>query len=149
MGMVISIQKTNVIAFGQLYPVPFQWTINGEQLEIVHQMKYLGVIFMSRAGLSLTFGPLKRNMCAAWALLKRQYGRLQCLSSVGLLELYMVYVPGTASYGCGVWGFIKAVATLCCCCSAATVTVSPTHVEGDFKSKDVLPNPYPPGRIWA
>ena len=35
MGMVISIQKTKVIAFGHLYPVPFQWTINKGQLEVV------------------------------------------------------------------------------------------------------------------
>ena len=83
MGMVISIQKTKVIAFGHLYPVPYQWTVNGEQLEVVLQIKYLGVVFTAHTGLSLTFGPLEKNMCAAWALLKRQYGRLQCLSSVG------------------------------------------------------------------
>ena len=76
MGMVIHIQKTKVIAFGHLYPVPFQWTINGETLETVLQIKYLGVVFTAHAGLSLTFGPLKTKMCAAWALLKRQYGRL-------------------------------------------------------------------------
>ena len=105
MGMVIHIQKTKVIAFGHLYPVPFQWTINGETLETVLQIKYLGVVFTAHTGLSLTFGPLKTKMCAAWALLKRQYGRLQCLSSVGLLfRLYMVCVPSTASYGCEIWG---------------------------------------------
>ena len=58
--------------------------------------------------MSLTFGPLKSNMSAAWALLKRQYGRLQCLSSVGLLfRLYRVCVPSTASYGCEIWGFSR------------------------------------------
>ena len=66
MGMVIHIQKTKVIAFGHLYPVPFQWTINGETLETVLQIKYLGVVFTAHAGLSLTFGPLKTKMCAAW-----------------------------------------------------------------------------------
>ena len=65
MGMVIHIHKTKVIAFGHLYPVPFQWTINGETLETVLQIKYLGVIFTAHAGLSLTFGPLKTKMCAA------------------------------------------------------------------------------------
>ena len=70
MGMVTSIQKTKAIAFGQLYPVPFQWTIHVEQLEVVLHLKYLGVIFTAHTGMSLTFGPLKRNMSAAWALLK-------------------------------------------------------------------------------
>ena len=72
------------------------------------QLKYLGVIFTAHTCISLTFGPLKRNMSAAWALLKRQYGRLQCLSSVGLLfRLYMVCVPSTASYGCEIWGLSR------------------------------------------
>ena len=58
MGMVISIQKTKVAAFSQLYPVPFQWTINGEQLEVVLQLKYLGVIFAAHTrGCLLLLGP--------------------------------------------------------------------------------------------
>ena len=84
--------------------MPFQWTIDGETLEAVLEMKYLGVIFTAHTGLFLTVGPLNTKMCAAWALLKRQYGRLQCLSSVGLLfSLYMVCVLNTASYGCEIW----------------------------------------------
>ena len=101
MGMVISVQKTKLIAFGHLYPVLYQWSINGEQLEIVLQIRYLDIVFTAYIGMSLTFGPLKRNMCAAWALLKRQYGRLQCLSSIGLLsKRYIACVPRTASHDC-------------------------------------------------
>ena len=45
-------------------------------------------------------------MFGAWALLKRQYGRLQCLTSVGLMfGVYKACVPPTAAYGCEIWGF--------------------------------------------
>ena len=48
---------------------------------------------------------LKQKMFASWALLKRQYGRLQCLSSVGLMfRLCTTVVQSTACYGCEVWG---------------------------------------------
>ncbi len=54
----------------------------------------------------MTFPMLKKNMFGAWALLKRQYGRLQCLASVGLMfRVYEACVPSTASYGCEIWGF--------------------------------------------
>ena len=44
-------------------------------------------------------------MFASWAILKRQYGRLQCLSSVGLMfRLCTSVVHSMACYGCEVWG---------------------------------------------
>ena len=56
--------------------------------------------------MAVTFPMLKKNMFGAWALLKRQYGRLQCLASVGLMfRVYEACVPSTASYGCEIWGF--------------------------------------------
>ena len=91
MGMVISIQKTKVIAFGHLYPVPYQWTVNGEQLEVVLQIKYLGVVFTAHTGLSLTFGPLEKNMCAAWALLN---------ASMGVCNAYLLWASSSGCTWC-------------------------------------------------
>ena len=45
MGMVISVPKTKVLIFNSAFPGPFQWTCGGEQLEIVSEFKYLGIIF--------------------------------------------------------------------------------------------------------
>ena len=56
--------------------------------------------------MAVTFPLLKKNMFGAWALLKRQCGRLQCLASVGLMfGVYEVCVPSSAAYGCEIWGF--------------------------------------------
>ena len=76
-----------------------------EQLEVVSTFKYLGLTFHAEHGLQPTFMALKQKMFASWALLKRQYGRLQCLSSVGLMfRLCTTVVQSTACYGCEVWG---------------------------------------------
>ena len=106
MGMVVSVVKTKVMVFNLAFPGPFQWTCGGEQLEIVIDFKYLGILFDALDGMAVTFPMLKKNMFGAWALLKRQYGRLQCLASVGLMfRVYEACVPSTASYGCEIWGF--------------------------------------------
>ena len=126
MGMIISVPKTKVIVFNHPYPIPYQWTVSAELLEIVSQIKYLGVIFTAQGDFSPTFGHLRRNMCAAWALLKRQYGRLQCLSSVGLLfRLYMACVPTTASYACEIWGPYRLTARS----AAARQQLSQAHIH--------------------
>ena len=97
MGMVVSVVKTKVMVFTLAFPGPFQWTCGGEQLEIVIDFKYLGILFNALDGMAVTFPMLKKNMFGAWALLKRQYGRLQCLASVGLMfRVYEACVPSTA-----------------------------------------------------
>ena len=64
------------------------------------------LLFNALNGMAVTFPMLKKNMFGAWALLKRQYGRLQCLASVGLMfRVYEACVPPTAAYGCEIWGF--------------------------------------------
>ena len=106
MGMVVSVAKTKVMVFNTAFPGPLQWTCGDEQLEMVIEYKYLGIIFNAVHGMAVTFPMLKRKMFAAWALLKRQYGRLQCLSSVGLMfRVYEACVPPAAAYACEIWAF--------------------------------------------
>ena len=103
--MVISIPKTKAAVFNTAFPGPLQWTCGGQQLEVVSEFKYLGLVFHAQHGLSAIFPNRKQKTYAAWALLKRQYGRLECLSSVGLLfRVACPIVPSVASYGCEVWG---------------------------------------------
>ena len=67
--------------------------------------KDLGLTFHAEHALQPTFLALKQKMFASWALLKRQYGRLQCLPSVGLMvKLCTSVVQSIACYGCEIWG---------------------------------------------
>lgn len=103
--MVISIPKTKVAVSNTAFPGPLQWTCGDQRLEVVSEFKYLGLVFHAQHGLSATFPNRKQITYAAWALLKRQYGRLECLSSVGLLfRVACPIVPSAASYGCEVCG---------------------------------------------
>ena len=69
MAMVISIPKTFVLVLNLEFPGPNQWTINGGALQIVSQVKYLGLLFHTEAAFSLSFVDLKQKMSGAWALL--------------------------------------------------------------------------------
>ena len=64
-GMVISIPKTEFMAFNTTYPGPYQWLCNDEQLEIVSSFKQLGFLFHAEHGLQRTFPVLKQKMFAA------------------------------------------------------------------------------------
>ena len=75
------------------------------KFETVSASKYSGLIFHAEHGLQPTFPALKQTMIASWALLKRQYWRLQCHSSAGLMfRLCASVVQSTACHGCDVWG---------------------------------------------
>ena len=104
-SMIVSTNKTKVMVFSPCMSGPYQWWCGDTLLEWVPQYKYLGIVFDAVQGISLTFDKLKNKMLGSWAQLRRQYGKLQCVRSVGLLlHLYNACVPPTGSYGSEVWG---------------------------------------------
>ena len=105
MDMIVSVAITKIMVFN-LTPGPLQWTCGGEQLEIVIEYKYIGILLNAVHGMAVTFLMLGRKIFAVWALRKRQYGRLQCLFSVGLMfRVYEACVPPAAAYACKIWAF--------------------------------------------
>lgn len=106
-NMVISQVKSKVMVFGPpLVPCP-DMLVHGERLEWVTSFKYLGILYTSQQGMHATCKQLGKNMTVAWALLRRQYAKLECPAAVGLLlDLYQACVPPTGSYGCEVWAFL-------------------------------------------
>ena len=92
MQMILPLWHRPPQGLQQLIPGPFQWTCGGEQLEIFVDFKYLGILFNAVYGMAVTFPMLKRKMFGAWALLKRQYGRLQCTHAKHVLGLSWAHV---------------------------------------------------------
>ena len=81
---------------------PWQWWCGDTPLQWVQQYTYLGIVFDAVQGMGLTFDKLRTKMLGSWAHLRRQYGNLQRVRSVGLL--LRLYNPPLGSYGCEVWG---------------------------------------------
>ena len=47
-----------------------------------------------------------KDVFAAWALLRRHYERLQCLTSLGLMfRVYEAFLPRAVAYTCEIWAF--------------------------------------------
>ena len=84
-GMIISHVKSKLMAFGAGdSPLP-QCQCGGHVLDWVHSYVYSGVLFDFRSGVRATFPRLHSKMWGAFSLVQRQYGKLGCLPSVGLL----------------------------------------------------------------
>lgn len=111
-NMVVNCSKTRLMVFTGLSPVglrtlePLHITYRGQSLEVVQQIRYLGLIFSSCFGLGATFPHLRGRMQLAWGTLLSQYGRLQAGVSIGLLlRLLTTCVTPAGSYGCETWAF--------------------------------------------
>ena len=112
-GMVVSIDKSKVMVFSPCMVGPYQWSCGGVPLQWVAQYKYLGIIFDAVQGMGLTFDRLRSRMMGSWAQLRRQYGNLQCVRSVGLLCNCMKHVfplqahMAVRSGGCGTCRLVR------------------------------------------
>ena len=77
----------------------------GQELQLVTEIRYLGVFFASCAGLAPTCGKVMQKMRAAWTLLRRRYERLDCAQSVWLqLQLCRACVVSAGSFASELWG---------------------------------------------
>jgi len=85
--MTVSGPKTKVVVFGKLVSAaqPHVWVCQGQHIEQVTSFPYLGTTFQSPSRIEHTFPKLQKQQLAAWARLMRQYGKLDCGVSVGLL----------------------------------------------------------------
>ena len=125
-GLRVNPAKTFVMAFGQ---APASWPLLsccGQLVPCTDSGKYLGVQLDAARGIIGTCASLHHKMCAAWALLRRQYAGLHCATSMALLlKLYRACVPPVASYACELWGVRRMPQAL----RAARDSLNATHLS--------------------
>ena len=101
----INNDKTKVMVFARGRAVNYIFSINGVQLEVVSEYKYLGILF-SRSG---SFSAAKKkyianqNTRAMFSLLKKARDLLLPLDLQ--IEIFQKTVIPILLYGCEVWGF--------------------------------------------
>ena len=98
-GMEVSAEKTCVLVFGPPRAARgLRWTCGGAPLQLVTEYKYLGVLFTAAKGVGGAFGRQRRQLFAAWTVLRRKFGNLHYGTSFALqLELFEQSVPTAAS----------------------------------------------------
>ena len=106
LGLIVNMEKSKVIVFrkGGHLATREKWLYNGENLEVVNQYKYLGVIFST--GLSFSY-TLRDMACRAK---KGVIGILRLLWSLGnqspqmFFKLFDCQIQPILTYGSEVWG---------------------------------------------
>ena len=88
-GMIVSVSETKVLMFDITFPGPFQWSCRGEQLKIVIELRYLGILFNVLHGTAVLFPMLKQPVwgmgfaqAAVWALTYCWPQLVSCLECV-------------------------------------------------------------------
>ena len=100
----INYDKTKIMVFARGRTANFIFTINGIQLEVISDFKYLGILFC-RSG---SFSAAKRYIAnqatrAMFSLLKKARDLLLPIDLQ--IELFQKTVKPILLYGCEVWGF--------------------------------------------
>ena len=105
-GMQISLEKSSVLAFNAVCNPPHGPTLqcNDVPLDVLQQVKYLGIHISASHGLAASMSVLRGKQSTAGALLSKQLQNLGAAPSVGLhLRLFRACVPPAASYACEIW----------------------------------------------
>ena len=84
-GMQINASKTVVMHMTAAAAPAYVWHCGGQALSCVQEARYLGMQFSSGASYLPTLGHLEKRLWQSYAVLRKQYGRLECSHSAWLL----------------------------------------------------------------
>ena len=107
--LTVNINKTKVMVFrkGGALPRNLTFLYNGNELEIVRNFKYLGIIFTAGGSFSETQNTLSGQAQKAIFKINKYLYRFTFISPKHKLELFDKLVTPILNYGSEVWGFIQ------------------------------------------
>ena len=107
--LTVNINKTKVMVFrkGGALPRNLTFLYNGNELEIVRNFKYLGIIFTAGGSFSETQNTLSGQAQKAIFKMNKYLYRFTFISPKHKLELFDKLVTPILNYGSEVWGFIQ------------------------------------------
>jgi hypothetical protein len=104
-GMRISVAKT--VCMTLVGPMGGSWTLDGTPLPTPDTAKYLGLQITAVGDVTPALEHVRRQFAAAFAVVRRQYGRLECTEHVWLfLQLVRACVLPVACVGAEIWGVL-------------------------------------------
>ena len=107
-GLTVNIFKTKIVVFrkrGNIRPEE-SWTYNNEQIEVVNDFNYLGVVFNYAGSFILNQEALAGKGLKALRVLLANTRKCD-FNIKTLCQLFDSFVGSILSYGCEVWGFSK------------------------------------------
>ena len=110
--LTINESKTKVMVFrkGGVLPGNMVFYYNGVVLEIVKELKYLGIIFTSGGSFTEAQNTLAGQAQKAFFKLNKYLYKFIYISPKHKLDLFDKLITPTLNYPCEVWGFSQATA---------------------------------------
>jgi len=108
-NLTVNIEKTKVMVFrkGGTISKTLKWTYKGQEIEIVNNFNYLGIVMSSggsfASATNTLYGKALKAMHSLFTLTKDMNVPIHIM-----LNLFNAYVSSILNYNCEVWGFMKA-----------------------------------------
>mgnify|MGYP003897552265 CR=1 FL=1 len=101
-GLKINIEKTKILIFHKGRLPKCQFTLNGAELEIVNEFKYLGFTFSSQLSFTSHLESLNSKAASKCGYLLSNLKSFNVSTQV-ILDLFACYILPTYHYGLALW----------------------------------------------
>ena len=108
-NLTLNVQKTKIVIFrnGGIIRENEKWFYNGQQIEVVNQFKYLGMLFNFNGKHNITQKHVAEQGRKAYFALNSKF-KNHHFNIISKCSVFDTYVKSILSYGAEIWGFHKA-----------------------------------------